>query len=112
MSQTATLDIAKTSNIYVCGKMSGLKDFNRAAFNQAAASLRAQGLTVFNPGEIIGESDWEWSDYMRTSLKGMLDCDVLYVLTGYESSVGANIEIDLANKLGLLIIYEEKTITA
>lgn len=96
----------QTHTVYICGKMTGLPDYNRPQFNAAAAQLRATGHIVHNPAEIAGQPDWEWSDYMRHALKAMLECDTLFVLTGYQTSKGATIEIELAGTLGMPVIYQ------
>lgn len=38
-------------NVYLAGKMRGLPNFNREAFMEGAAKLRAMGYRVFNPVE-------------------------------------------------------------
>lgn len=96
-------------DIYVSGKMTGVENYNRERFNEVSEKLRNDGFAVFNPGEIIGRDDWSWSDYMRVSLTGMLASRALYVLDGYETSKGANIEIELAKNLDMHIIYENDT---
>jgi len=94
--------------IYISGKMTGIENFNRERFDAVAARLRTEGFTVFSPSEIIGTDDWSWSDYMRVSLKGMMESRALYVLQGYETSKGACIEIELAKQLDMNIIYEPR----
>lgn len=94
------------NKIYLCGKMSDIKDFNRPRFNFVANNLRRTGADVFNPAEIKGKQHWGWTEYMREALKGMMFCDELYVLDGWETSRGAKIEIELAKKLSMPIKYE------
>ena len=102
--QLKQLDPSQT--VYICGKMSDVEDYNRPAFNRAAYELRDAGFAVFNPAEVSGADTWRWSDYMRVSLRGMLECDALYVLDGYDTSQGANIEIRLARELGMPVYYQ------
>lgn len=44
-------------NVYLAGPMRGIPEFNFPAFHAAAAKLRAEGHTVFNPAE-RDESDF------------------------------------------------------
>ena len=43
--------------LYLAGPMSGIKDFNFPAFNEAAEHLRKLGYEVFNPAEDDVERD-------------------------------------------------------
>lgn len=94
--------------VYVCGKMSGVKNHNREKFHKVTKELRKAGYHVENPAEIKGKPNWEWIDYMREALAKLLNCDVLYVISGYETSKGAKTEIQLAENLGMTIIHESK----
>lgn len=42
-----------------------------------------------------------WEDHMKVDIKLMLDCDVVYLLPGWEDSKGARIEKELADVLGI-----------
>lgn len=99
--------MSKPKRIYVCGKMSGIKDYNYPRFHQITKELRRSGYDVFNPAEIKNAPDWIWVDYMKACIGPLTECDMVYVLKGYRSSKGANIEIDLAKKLEIEIIYED-----
>jgi|SRR5699024_10362310 len=98
----------------VHGKMTGLPDYNRPKFNEVEQILTEIGYTVYNPANIefqlkkeMPHTTLEWKDYMREALKMMLNCNSIFVIKGYETSKGANIEIELAKKLELNIIYEK-----
>lgn len=96
----------KTIKIYISGSMSGIENYNYSAFNKAELELQALGLVVINPATIKVE-DWkQWSDYMREALRMMLDANAIYLLKGWEESKGANIEKELAEKLGMKVMYE------
>lgn len=94
------------TKVYICGKMTGMPDFNYPYFNKKANELRLAGYKVYNPAEVDSDDSFEWEDYMREAVKMLLECDILYVLDGYESSKGANVEIDLAKILNIRVVTE------
>lgn len=110
-------------NIYLSGPMRGYKDFNFPAFDKAAAELRAQGHSVFNPAEKDKEHDpegvsWRSPDgditvaektgvfdrrvAIRADLDYIIDdADAIALLPGWEASKGANAELWLSRFLDL-----------
>lgn len=83
--------------------MSGLPDLNFPAFNAAAAVLRAEGKTVFNPAELgLGSDDY------REALTACLawicaEAEAMVVLPGWENSPGARAEVATAKALGIKV---------
>lgn len=95
--------------IYIAGPMSGLAEFNRHAFHSAHIELTDQGHTVLSPAVL--PDGLEQYEYMDICL-AMLRCvDCIYMLKGWEDSLGAKAEHALADKLGLQIEYQ-RTMTA
>lgn len=96
-----------TIKVYVAGPMTGLPDWNFPAFNAKAAELRALGFIVSNPAELAnGDTSKPWDYYMRLALTAMLTCDAVYALTGWGTSRGAKIEVELASDLGIPVFYQ------
>lgn len=88
--------------LYIAGPMTGYDDYNRPAFHQAAAQLRAAGYHVISPAETPQPAAHaEWADWTRASLKRMLDADAVALLPGWQASRGANLEVHVAAKLGM-----------
>lgn len=101
--------------------MTGIADLNRPAFAAATEALRATGLNVVNPHDIaphIHDGDcppsYAVSDlghsnacHLRTCLAILIACDELYLLPGWETSRGANIEHDVAVAVGLSVSFAE-----
>jgi hypothetical protein len=87
--------------------MTGIPEFNYAAFHYAATALRGQGIEVINPAELHGDDDtggdhsWEW--YLRAALKAVLECDEIVLLPGWEQSRGARLEKHVAEQLGMRV---------
>lgn len=82
--------------IYISGPMTGLPDFNRPAFNAMAAKLKAEGKKVFNPADIRLADNAKWADYMRECIVGLMACNTMIQLDGWENSKGSCIETSLA----------------
>lgn len=94
--------------VYLSGPMTGCPDYNRSAFFTAEQALSAVlDADFINPARITPpKSGNQWHDYMRSSLKGMLDAEVIYMLNGWKASRGAKIELELAKELGMTVIYQ------
>ena len=89
--------------VYIAGPMTGLPDFNYAAFHEEAARLRAQGFEVFNPAENPVPPCGTWTGYMRMAIHQLVKCDAIHLLRGWASSRGARLEHAIARELGLKI---------
>lgn len=100
--------LVKPDNLlYLAGPMSGIADFNHPAFHAAAAKLRAQGCQVVNPAELNPDTSKTWDQCMRRDLQALADCNSLALLPGWELSKGARLEYDVAQALGMTIIFLE-----
>jgi hypothetical protein len=92
-------------HIYLSGPMTGLPDYNRPEFARIAEELRAQGMSVFNPGDIgPKENIMPRAWYMRKDLEGLMKSDSVYLLDGWEDSAGARLEVEVAKQLEIPII--------
>lgn len=88
--------------IYICGPMTGIKEFNRPAFNLEAALLEQGGDVVLNPAVLpSGLSQFQHMDICLAMLRS---AEAIFPLKGWELSSGAQAEMALAHKLGLKII--------
>ena len=103
-----TTQISKTQTVYLSGPMTGLPDYNRAAFNLRAEAFRAAGYTVNNPAEISvthGTSK-SYGFYFRRAMRMLLNSDVVYVFGDITESKGALMELDVAKMAEMPIIWE------
>ena len=87
--------------------MTGLPAFNFPAFKRNADRLRMAGFRVSSPAELNIPLDTPWQDCMCHAIKLMMDCEIIFMLNGWSSSKGANIEFELAKQLGFGVIYED-----
>lgn len=115
--------------IYLAGPMRGIPDFNFPAFHTAAAKLRADGHTVFNPAEkdeqkygkdalksptgnlrTIAKRGFSIRDALGNDLAWICKhADAVALLPGWKKSKGATAEKATADALGLEIILLDKT---
>jgi hypothetical protein len=91
---------------YLSGPMTGLPDYNRPAFNEAAKELRSHGFTVWNPAEEFDATTiYPRKIYLRKDIEALLKCDAIVMLDGWENSAGAKLELDIAKELELPIFF-------
>lgn len=98
-----------TIKVYISGKISGTTDYLER-FEKAEMELKSRGYDVINPAKINSflPTDTTWEEYMEIDYKLMDICDTIYMLKDWESSKGANAELEYANKRKMNIIYENK----
>jgi len=89
--------------IYLSGPMTGLPDLNFAAFHAMTADLRAAGHAVTNPAEINPDGG-TWTDCMRRDIAALMDCDTVVTLSGWQESKGAQLEVLIAQHLGMRVV--------
>ncbi len=96
--------------VYISGKISGLDRHEVSNnFYRAQEYLVALGFDVVNPLELYHVHKEEWSDCMKTDIKAMLDCDIIYMLSNWRNSLGARLENLICKRLGIKIYYESKS---
>jgi len=110
--------------IYIAGAMTGIKDFNFPSFDDARDWIVQCGGVAINPADIdrafgfegIGmsgdHSELGWSksklgDVIARDIKALSECDAIYLLEGWESSKGANIELAFALMIDLEVFYQK-----
>ena len=93
--------------IYIAGKVTGLPQQEVIIkFVEAQANVTALGLEAVNPLEVVGDWNTPWEDAMKLCIKALMDCDAIVALDDYKDSEGANVELVLAKRLGILIFTE------
>ena len=96
--------------VYISGPMTGIKDFNAPAFNEAAEALRLLDYAVCSPTETSDFLGHELShqEYLRFDFERVLEADFLVALDGWFDSKGARAEILMAIRIGTKV-WEWKT---
>lgn len=98
---------------YIAGPMRGIPNWNHPAFDEAAKTIQAlePEATVFNPASFDREqgfsphradvTDEELRAFMAKDLAALVQADKVLVLTDWEKSEGATIEVNVAHMLGI-----------
>ncbi len=94
----------RKKRVYISGPMTGLPDLNRKEFLEAEQLIREHGGKPVNPARIRQRHGWAWADYMRRALSMMLRCDEVVLLPGWRESKGVQVEIGLAQRLGMPVV--------
>jgi hypothetical protein len=91
--------------MYLSGPMTGIEDFNHKLFNDVAKEFRMSNFEVCSPAEFFdGDTTRERKDYMRESIKWLLEADTIVLLPGWMMSEGAKLEARIATELNLIIL--------
>jgi Domain of unknown function (DUF4406) len=96
------------SIVYLSGPMSGIKDYNKEAFNHAEAQLNIRGIKCINPWRRgMYHHDRPKSFHMRRDFLDILHRDTknIVLLDGWENSTGARAEVLIAQEIGLPIYH-------
>lgn len=95
--------------VYISGAITGHPlDTVRARFEAAKQRLLKSGYEVISPLENGLPPDAPWEKHMSRDLDMMVQCDVIYMLDGWEKSRGCQIEFRTAVELRSTIIFEQE----
>ena len=90
---------------YVAGKVTGLpKTEVKSKFNLIEHQLAGMGYHVVKPIR-VNEDDTVWKDAVSNDIRKMLECDEVHLLPDGQDSRGAQLERDIALRLGMPIVY-------
>ena len=93
--------------IYISGIIANSNtDERRRAFEMAAAYWRLKGYDVFNPFENGLSQEADRCEHMRVDIRALCDCNIIYMLRGWEHSKGAKLELDVASSCGIEVWFE------
>ena len=81
------------------GPMTGLTDYNRAAFFVKAKELKKKGYEAIHTADL--PDGWDYERYMAESFKRLKTCDKYIKLDGWEQSEGVKREIEVADRYGI-----------
>lgn len=97
------------TEVYLCGPMSGIENYNREAFDNARDFLSESGVLVQSPVDLNTDSTGKfpcrgYNEAMKVDIAAMCLCDAVVVLPGWENSQGAALEHFIAVRLGIPVV--------
>jgi hypothetical protein len=96
--------------IYIAGPMTGLPKFNAPAFKAMEIALSAKGHTVLSPANVVPMCNPEYiphEGYMQICLSMLCLCNAIFMLNGWQNSMGAKRELKAALNRKMLIMTED-----
>lgn len=109
---------------FISGPMSGFENGNFEVFKYSQIYLEKKGYIVMNPHETRKDiySKWSktidseekisertielmWRDFTKDDIKYLIIADCVFVLENWESCKGSNLQLMIAQKLGIPIYY-------
>jgi len=93
--------------VYISGKITGYDlKVAEAKFNESEEFLRLKGFHPVNPFKLSEtQPDKTWKDYMIDDIRGLFDCDAIYLHNDWGQSKGARIEYQIAKELNLKVMF-------
>ena len=93
--------------IYISGRISGLSlPEVKNRFQEAQDFLEGLGLEVINPTKNGLTESHTWEQHMVRDIELLLECEAIYMFDGWQDSVGASIEYDIAIRTGKDVWFE------
>lgn len=89
--------------VYIAGPITGHPDY-REKFAAAEGAIRQRGFEPVNPA--LNKAD-SYKGYIDKGLEQLKDCDVIYMLRGWQMSTGARLERQYALAVCIPVCYEE-----
>ena len=96
---------SNAKRVYIAGPMRGYPNLNFDSFFKAEERLKNKGYYVINPAR--NPLGLQVKEYMDIDLLYVKICDSIYMLKGWEGSIGALDEFSMAKSKGKAILYEE-----
>lgn len=97
----------KREKVYISGAIAHHDiEERKRAFEDAARFLDLKGYEPVNPFENGLPEDADWREHMRADMALLLGCDYIYMLSGWEKSKGAKLELDVASSCGIPVMFE------
>lgn len=97
--------------VYLSGKISGL-DFEdvKKRFSEAEELLKGLCFDVVNPLKNGLPEESSWITHLCKDIELLHECNYIYMMDGWQDSVGACVEYDFAVRTGKKILFESNII--
>lgn len=95
--------------VYISGAIAHYDlEERRRAFDDAERFLSLKGFEPVNPFKNGLPDEAHWRLHMRADIGLLLECDYIYMLSGWELSKGAKLELDVASSCGIGVLFENQ----
>ena len=94
-----------TRKAYISGPITGVKNA-KERFKVAVDELIDMGFEPINPFDNGLADDAGWKNHMAADLRMLMDCDMIYMMEGWNASTGARIEFDMAVEMGFEVLFQ------
>tara|TARA_R110002012_G_scaffold163691_3_gene326078 strand:- start:518 stop:925 length:408 start_codon:yes stop_codon:yes gene_type:complete len=97
--------------VYIAGAITGYNlEERRQAFLSGAAMAfnflpEPNLMKVINPMDLEHDHDKSWRSYMQECIVALTRCDAIFMMPCWSGSKGANLELKIAEGLGLKIYF-------
>lgn len=97
--------------VYISGKISGL-DFEevKAKFTEAEDFLNEIGIEAVNPLKNGLSVEDTWIKHLCRDIELLYECSHIYMMDGWQDSVGACVEYDFAIRTGKTVLFASNII--
>ena len=93
--------------VYLSGKITGKEDYKKD-FACAEHFLQQMGYIVINPAIMDEVSDGlAYAQYMKVCYQLVEIADIIFMVSGWQDSKGANAELTYAKSLGKKVMYQD-----
>ena len=95
--------------VYISGNTNGV-NHNLDIFEAAEEKLKARGYSVVNPVHVLNNIPFDNIDHdsiVKINWLIIKNCDIIYMLKGWDESEDAKSELEYACGLRLEVMYEE-----
>lgn len=94
--------------VYISGQITGADlDERKTAFARAARLLTEHGYEAVSPFDNGLDDEAGYDKHMRADIRMLTDCDMIYMLRGWEHSNGARLEHSIACACGIRVLKYE-----
>lgn len=93
--------------IYLSGRITDQEDYKKN-FAEAEDFLKPMGYVIINPAELdeVAE-DLTYEQYMKICYRLVEIADIIFMVSGWQKSKGANAELSYAKSLGKKVMYQD-----
>ena len=81
--------------VYISGPITGVDDYIEN-FHSVSKKIAEAGHIPVDPCTLEHAHDKSYEAYMKEDIKALLDCDCIYMLSGWKGSPGARMERAIA----------------